>query len=136
MTTGGSDLPDGAAGSRDIPDVECAAATAEEFWSTSELWKADQTIVGADGEPLVRYDPWFGVRNPSRKANGANPVDAVSLDGTLRRRDRAIREQHLDRGRPRNVAERLRLLDRLRRRQRRARLELLGACVTTHEAHR
>lgn len=84
VATGGSDLPNGAGGGREIPDVDCMNRTANEFWSAYELWKADQTILGVNGEALVSYDPWFGVRNPSRVGNGADPVDTVTLVGPSR----------------------------------------------------
>lgn len=84
VTTSGSDLPSSTAGSREIPDLECVNRTADEFWSTYELWKADKTILGANGELLVRYDPWFGVRNPSRVADGATPIETLTLTGENR----------------------------------------------------
>jgi hypothetical protein len=79
VTTGGSDLEDGQAGSREIPDVTCVQEHAPDFWATYELWKADQTITSPDGGDLVRVDPWFGVRNPSRVGAGAEPRATVDV---------------------------------------------------------
>lgn len=79
VTTGGSDLPNGTAGGREIPDVQCLQQTQGQFWGAYELWKADNSIIDTAGNVLAQYDPWFGVRNPSRIANGADPIDTISL---------------------------------------------------------
>lgn len=81
VTTGGSDLGDGMGGSREIPDVQCVEAHAPDFWATYELWKADHTLSSPDGKDLVRVDPWFGVRNPSRVGNGSDPLATVEVFG-------------------------------------------------------
>lgn len=81
VRTEGSNLPDGSAGAREIPTVECVRADAPDFWATYELWKADQTIAGPDGRSVLRIDPWFGVRNPSRVADGSTAVPTVEVFG-------------------------------------------------------
>lgn len=81
VSTGGSDLPDGSGGSREIPDVVCVEETGDEFWGVYEVWKADHSLTDEAGEEIVRFDPWFGVRNPSRVADGADAVDTIGLAG-------------------------------------------------------
>lgn len=79
VTTGGSELPEGTGGGREIPDATCVAENGDEFWGLYEIWKADHVLTTADGAELVRFDPWFGVRNPSRVADGAEAVATVGL---------------------------------------------------------
>lgn len=79
VTTGGSALPNGTGGGREIPDVQCVQQTAGQFWGPYELWKSDHTIAAESGEALVRFDPWFGVRNPSRVGGGSDALATVSL---------------------------------------------------------
>lgn len=81
VDTEGSDLTDGTGGGREIPDVQCVEEHAPDFWATYELWKVDQTIAAPDGSDLVRVDPWFGVRNPSRVGDGSDPVATVEVFG-------------------------------------------------------
>lgn len=80
VETEGSDLEDGTGGAREIPDVSCVEENAPDFWATYELWKVDQTLAAPGGGDLVRIDPWFGVRNPSRVGNGSDPTPTVELD--------------------------------------------------------
>jgi hypothetical protein len=80
VETEGSDLEDGMGGAREIPDVTCVEENAPDFWATYELWKVDQTLAAPGGGDLVRIDPWFGVRNPSRVGNGSDPTPTVELD--------------------------------------------------------
>jgi hypothetical protein len=101
VTTQGSTLPQGDGGTRQIPDVECLkkAAASANTWSLYELWKGENVITtgGVDqgdgtvseGTVLASFDPWFGVRDPSRyydaalsnaeaKSNGVSrPLDLV-----------------------------------------------------------
>lgn len=88
ITTAGSDLPpnpDG--GRRRIPDLECLQ-NSDDVWATYETWETVSRIETADGRTLAAFDPWFGVRNPSRYfdnraadlADGTRPlVELVDL---------------------------------------------------------
>ena len=81
VETSGSKLHDGAGGDREIPTVDCAQEHAPDYWSVYELWKTDQTIVDPQGKAVLRIDPWFGVRDPSRvsaKGSGQNPSEPVA----------------------------------------------------------
>lgn len=86
ITTAGSNLPAGEGGRRRIPDLECLT-TSDDIWATYETWEVDSRITTAGGETLASFDPWFGIRNPSRyfdnnttdPANGGRPM--VELAG-------------------------------------------------------
>ncbi|MDU0969331.1 MAG: hypothetical protein E7A62_09635 [Actinomycetaceae bacterium] len=65
VTTSGSNLPAGTAGRRLIPTTDCVKAH-KDVWGMYELWETDTTITAPDGHQLIHFDPWFGVRNPSR----------------------------------------------------------------------
>lgn len=43
------------------------------------MWESDTTITDPSGKTIARFDPWFGVRNPSRFASGseAKPVSQL-----------------------------------------------------------
>ncbi|MCQ1954741.1 hypothetical protein [Arthrobacter sp. zg-Y238] len=77
VATVGSKLPMGYGGLRQIPDAECVAknatGNAASLWGMYELWKGENKIMAADGQTeLAHFDPWFGLRNPSRYYNPAN----------------------------------------------------------------
>ncbi|MFD5600103.1 hypothetical protein ACFWHR_08600 [Leucobacter sp. NPDC058333] len=65
ISTVGSTLPAGDGGKRIIPTQECLAANATD-WSLYELWEGENAVTSSDGIELARFDPWFGIRNPSR----------------------------------------------------------------------
>ena len=65
IPTVGSTLPAGEGGKRIIPTQQCVAANPTD-WSLYELWQGENAITSADGAVLARFDPWFGIRNPSR----------------------------------------------------------------------
>ena len=50
-----------------------------DVWGLYELWESDTTIADPSGKTIARFDPWFGVRNPSRFASGgeAKPVSQL-----------------------------------------------------------
>ena len=68
VKTVGSLLPVGDGGQRLIPDVDCLskAGNAVADWNLYELWKGDNKIQTETGETLAAFDPWFGIRDPSR----------------------------------------------------------------------
>lgn len=73
VETSGSNLPDGFGGRRVIPDRYCVDREAlvpgtqqSSIWALYESWESENRIQTADGRVLARFDPWFGVRNPSR----------------------------------------------------------------------
>ena len=77
VATVGSKLPMGYGGLRQIPDAECVAknatGNAASLWGMYELWKGENKIMAADGKTeLAHFDPWFGLRNPSRYYDAAN----------------------------------------------------------------
>lgn len=87
--TSGSTSPSADTGARRIPTVACVNKTVRvapgqtsDVWGLYELWETVATITDAEGRSLVRVDPWFGVRNPSRIADGAAKVATASLVGT------------------------------------------------------
>lgn len=88
VATMGSKLPAGYGGSRQIPDAACVAehATGEaaSLWGIYELWKGENRITAADGTLLAHFDPWFGVRNPSRYYDPANSDAAQNKNGISR----------------------------------------------------
>ncbi|MCQ9386603.1 hypothetical protein [Brevibacterium moorei] len=92
VKTSGSELPESAHGKRSIPTVACAKKTQQVYdadarqaktsdsWGLYERWEADQTYTMPNGN-TVSIDPWFGVRNPSRIADGNEKVATASLFG-------------------------------------------------------
>lgn len=84
VATVGSTLPAGYGGKRVIPDADClqrAAATSPGLWAMYELWQGDNRITTSDGTVLAEFDPWFGIRNPSRyydPANGSASSNGIS----------------------------------------------------------
>lgn len=70
VTTVGSVLPAGYGGKRIIPDAGCvnsyARGASASLWGIYELWESDTRITDGAGTVLAAFDPWFGVRNPSR----------------------------------------------------------------------
>ena len=88
VATGGSDLPGAATGARRIPDRKCVGKQVlkgpretSDVWGLYELWESDTTITAPAGKTIARFDPWFGVRNPSRFADGAAPRATAQLFG-------------------------------------------------------
>lgn len=79
VATKGSKLPAGYGGSRQIPDAACVTAhatgSAASLWGMYELWKGENVISAADGTRLAHFDPWFGLRNPSRYYDPANSTE-------------------------------------------------------------
>lgn len=77
ITTAGSNLPASTEGRRRIPDLECLT-TSDDIWATYETWEVASRITTADGEVLAGFDPWFGIRNPSRYFDNtaSDPSDA------------------------------------------------------------
>lgn len=70
VTTVGSTLPLGDGGRRLIPTASCVNAWATgpnaQEWAIYELWEGFNEITTTGGAQLASFDPWFGVRNPSR----------------------------------------------------------------------
>lgn len=76
VTTGGSTLPAGDGGERLIPDQSCIdeyvlvdptkSGSHSDPWGIYEVWRSANDLRAEDGRTLVSFDPWFGVRNPSR----------------------------------------------------------------------
>ncbi|MBU2695584.1 hypothetical protein [Pimelobacter sp. 30-1] len=89
VATVGSTLPPGQGGRRLIPTAACIEAWATgsnaQEWALYEVWEGHNTITTSDGAQLASFDPWFGVRDPSRyydpakstaTANGiSRPID-------------------------------------------------------------
>ncbi|TDP91552.1 hypothetical protein EDF62_2170 [Leucobacter luti] len=65
IPTVGSVLPAGDGGRRIIPTTDCVRANPTD-WTLYELWESDSKITAPDGTVLAAFDPWFGIRNPSR----------------------------------------------------------------------
>ncbi|MBP3223036.1 MAG: hypothetical protein J6M18_03825, partial [Actinomycetaceae bacterium] len=72
------DLESQSTGRRVIPTVECVTAnegnsanSLPDVWSLYEIWEADNTYQMPDGGSIY-FDPWYGVRNPSRVADVDN----------------------------------------------------------------
>ena len=60
--------------------VDPAVASAHsDPWGIYELWESANTLHAADGSTIASFDPWFGVRNPSRYFAGAG----VALGSTV-----------------------------------------------------
>lgn len=76
VSTVGSTLPAGDGGSRLIPTADCLAAAASDkalsTWDLYELWKGMNKLTTSDGTVLATFEPWFGLRNPSRYFDSAN----------------------------------------------------------------
>lgn len=76
VTTVGSNLPDGEGGRRIIPDATCieryAQGSSASLWGIYEVWESFSEIKDSEGTVLASFDPWFGVRNPSRYYDPAN----------------------------------------------------------------
>lgn len=77
MATVGSKLPAGEGGKRIIPTYSCVKNNPTD-WSLYELWEGDNRIHTADNETLVWFEPWFGVRNPSRVYDANTSTDTVN----------------------------------------------------------
>lgn len=85
VKTSGSNLPAGDGGRRLIPDTTCIDAhelvpegQQSDIWGLYELWQTANRLTTTDGTVLASYDPWLGVRNPSRVADAANPGQTVA----------------------------------------------------------
>ncbi|MBO1902974.1 hypothetical protein J4H92_13585 [Leucobacter weissii] len=87
-----------AGGGRLIPDRGCAQAAVtagSDIWSIYEVWMSANELTTADGAVVAAFDPWFGIRNPSRyydsrtsteTSNGiGRPVDLLWEEGTAAR---------------------------------------------------
>lgn len=95
VRTAGSNLPDGAGGRRFIPTADCVSkyttngtgvyrtsdagtGTTDDrrgspassmngwWWAGYEQWQSFNSIRDASGKEIARYEPWFGIQNPSR----------------------------------------------------------------------
>ena len=76
VPTSGSNLPDGLGGARRIPDRACldryvlvdptASGAHSDPWGIYEVWQSVNRLRAEDGSTIAAFDPWFGVRNPSR----------------------------------------------------------------------
>ncbi|WP_125100003.1 hypothetical protein [Leucobacter chromiireducens] len=80
IPTVGSVLPAGDGGRRIIPTTDCVRANPTD-WTLYELWESDSKITTADGTVLAAFDPWFGIRNPSRvydRAASTATTNAIS----------------------------------------------------------
>lgn len=90
VATTGSILPDGFGGRRLIPDMTCVNSDVlvpedeqSDVWSLYEVWESANRIQTADGTQLASFDPWFGVRNPSRVYASGFLGDVLALVDTL-----------------------------------------------------
>lgn len=90
VETSGSILPDGFGGRRLIPDMTCVNKDVlvpgnqqSNIWSLYEVWESANRIQTVDGTELASFDPWFGVRNPSRVYAPGVVGDIVALVDTL-----------------------------------------------------
>lgn len=100
VRTVGSILPKGEGGSRLIPTLDCieshvkagtesgidsqddrrgspASADNPWWWAGYEQWQSYNSIRTADGHEVARFEPWFGVQNPSRYYTGNGPTDTT-----------------------------------------------------------
>lgn len=84
VTTSGSNSPDGAGGRRLIPTKQCVE-NYNDVWGLYETWETDTTLTDSSGKILIHFDPWFGVRNPSRiyDTETQEAVPAVSVADLL-----------------------------------------------------
>jgi len=95
VITTGSNLPSGDKGERIIPDRGCietgvlgnAAGKKSDIWSIYEVWQTANDLTMADGSIVASYDPWFGIRNPSRYYDAASSTSTTN--GILRTVDAA-----------------------------------------------
>lgn len=80
VATSGSNLPGQDAGRRLLPTAACVTKYPD-VWGTYETWETDTTLTAPDGHELIHFDPWFGVRNPSRvwDAGTGKAIPTVSL---------------------------------------------------------
>jgi hypothetical protein len=90
VATSGSDLPDGFGGERIIPDQFCVDrdvlvpdGSTSSVWALYEVWQSVNRIQTTDGTVLASFDPWFGVRNPSRAHAGGVLNTIIALVDTL-----------------------------------------------------
>ncbi|HRE03284.1 MAG TPA: hypothetical protein PLV68_18445, partial [Ilumatobacteraceae bacterium] len=90
VTTSGSNLPDGDGGKRLIPDRGCLEQYVlvpptgfSDLWSFYEVWQSANEITTTGGDVLATYDPWFGVRNPSRYAWSGKDDGVDGLGATV-----------------------------------------------------
>lgn len=102
VETLGSILPDGEGGSRLIPTADCiqtyvtqgtengAAGSAIDdrrgspassangwWWAGYEQWQSFTSLETVDGKEIARFEPWFGLQNPSRYYTGNGPTDTT-----------------------------------------------------------
>ncbi|MBS4752704.1 hypothetical protein KG112_07765 [Nocardioides sp. zg-ZUI104] len=98
VQTIGSVLPDGEGGSRIIPTADCveqylkngtengtdtvddrrgspAASANSWWWAGYEQWQSFNSITDAEGKEIARFEPWFGLQNPSRYYVGNGATD-------------------------------------------------------------
>lgn len=90
VATSGSILPDGFGGRRLIPDTYCVdrdvlvpGNAQSNIWSLYEVWESANRIQTKDGTELATFDPWFGVRNPSRVYSAGVVGEILALVDTL-----------------------------------------------------
>ncbi|MFC5679290.1 hypothetical protein [Aeromicrobium endophyticum] len=90
VLTSGSDLPDGFGGRRVIPDRFCVDrdvlvpdGRTSSIWALYEVWESANRIRTPDGTVLASFDPWFGVRNPSRAHAGGFVSSIIAMVDTL-----------------------------------------------------
>ena len=84
VATSGSNLPDGEGGSRRIPDRSCIdryvlvdptlSGAHSDPWGIYEVWQSANRLKSDDGHVIAEFDPWFGVRNPSRYFSGTSTL--------------------------------------------------------------
>lgn len=90
VETTGSILPDGFGGRRLIPDTTCVNRDVlvpgnqqSNIWSLYEVWESANRIETPNGTDLASFDPWFGVRNPSRIQAPGVVGEVIALVDTL-----------------------------------------------------
>lgn len=90
VQTSGSILPDGFGGRRLIPDMTCVnrdvlvpGSQQSNIWSLYEVWESANRIKTDGGTELASFDPWFGVRNPSRVHSPGVVGEVIALVDTL-----------------------------------------------------
>lgn len=90
VETSGSILPDGFGGRRLIPDTTCVDRDVlvpgnqqSDIWSLYEVWESANRIETPDGTELASFDPWFGIRNPSRVHAPGIVGEVIALVDTL-----------------------------------------------------
>lgn len=102
VTTLGSILPDGEGGSRLIPTAECietyvkngtengqsgsaiddrrgspASSSNGWWWAGYEQWQSFTSLEDENGKEIARFEPWFGLQNPSRYYTGNGASDTT-----------------------------------------------------------